>query len=412
MNNENDQGYGYLDANSSQQNLAWPVFAYAQPSDDVFAPQPPMGQRLGRPTDEFLVEQGMPLFALGPWSNNSSALRLFGQSTAAENDDNPPSTHVQTGRQSSHGYDQTPYHPMNEAGRANQPQPQSYAYVTGAELQEATPTPRSAYSPSERAPHSTERPTDATDAGTNAGDGSVEQKIRSFCNTKNYRYLKPRAEAHELSPHTSDMAEIQKKTPTRQFPGLFTSAAAANDALAVFQNLYRKPLRECTTPIEDESFPGSDEEMVAVVKSVFEAIVDWSYILEWKSALSREAKSQVARKLSAKGSGKEAKPDLDGLRPSPQELEKLLPSIDVQQKMILGQIPSDQTIEWVSWGIVHSKQLVKSLLTAGGGWKLRIVNCPRKEFRAKGNNRRVNAAKERQRRGMMRREQGVDEQGG
>lgn len=29
----------------------------------------------------------------------------------------------------------------------------------------------------------------------------------------------------------------------------------------------------------------------------------------------------------------------------------------------------------------HSKQLVKSLLTAGDGWKLRIVNCPKREFR-------------------------------
>ncbi|KAF4507783.1 hypothetical protein G6O67_004246 [Ophiocordyceps sinensis] len=47
----------------------------------------------------------------------------------------------------------------------------------------------------------------------------------------------------------------------------------------------------------------------------------------------------------------------------------------------------------------HSKQLVKSLLTAGDGWKLRIVNCPKREFRAKGNNRRVNAAKERKRQG-------------
>ncbi|KJZ79480.1 hypothetical protein HIM_00949 [Hirsutella minnesotensis 3608] len=51
----------------------------------------------------------------------------------------------------------------------------------------------------------------------------------------------------------------------------------------------------------------------------------------------------------------------------------------------------------VCFALKHSKQLVKSLLTAGDGWKLRIVNCPKKEFRAKGNNRRVNAAKERKR---------------
>ncbi|KND89596.1 hypothetical protein TOPH_05602 [Tolypocladium ophioglossoides CBS 100239] len=361
MNNQNDdESYGFFKANPPQDgSLAWPGFAYGQPSSDVFAPHLLMEQRPGEPKVEFLGDQGMPLFALGPWSNNSASgqepfeppLRLFGQSTTTENTCNLPMTNVQTGRQPSHDFDQTQYYPMNDAGCANQlqrqPRPQSYAYLAGAELQEATPR---------QGPGHGRRPTvDAEDGVSNAGNQSVEKKIRSFCNSKTYRYLKPRADAHQLSPGAADLIEAYNKSPTRQFPGLFASAAAANEALENFQNLYRKPLKECTTPIEDQTFPSTDEETVAVVKQVFEAIVDWSYILEWKSALSREAKSQVAKMLSTKGGGqKSAKPDLDGLRPSPEELEKLLPPIDVQQKLILGQVPRDQTIEWVSWGIVQA----------------------------------------------------------
>lgn len=249
---------------------------------------------------------------------------------------------------------------MNEAGRTNHRQrqtpPQSHAYVPGAELQVDTPGRTSAHdwSPSERGPSGNDSPV-ATD---DAGNQSMEQEIRDF-NSKSHRYLKPRAMAQQLSPRTADLAKAHKKSPARRFPGLFASAAEANEALESLQSLYRKPLKECTTPIEDETFPGTDGETVAVVKQVFEAIVDWSYILEWKSALSREAKAQVAAmsakdggKDSGNDSGKEATPSLDGFRPSPEELKELLPSIDVQQKLILGQIPSDQTVEWVSWGIV------------------------------------------------------------
>ncbi|GJN70700.1 hypothetical protein PLICBS_004758 [Purpureocillium lilacinum] len=161
-----------------------------------------------------------------------------------------------------------------------------------------------------------------------------------------------------------------------------------------------------------------DDRWVEVVKQVFDAIMDWSYILEWKSALDRESKAKAIEKLSKSGE-EEPCPGLEP-RPSVRDLNKLLPSVQAQQQRILGQVPSDQTIELLAWGVVeaavvsqqgvtqlptcfvlrHSKQLVKSILTAGDGWKLRIVNAPRKEFRAKGNNRRVNAAKEKQRQGL------------
>lgn len=277
-----------------------------------------------------------------------------------------------------------------------------------------------------------------------------------------------------LTDYDKTLAAQGALTPSGAFRNLFSSAAAASEALASFKNLCRKPQAECSTPIEDRSFPASDAETVVVVARVFAAIADWSYILEWKSALTRDAKNRVVRALRRSDAGA-AEPDSESLRPPPEELRRILSPVDVQQQRILGQVPSDQTVEWISWGIVvrccpcrggaedcaegrlagrhhlpagthaaamlmrgrrglgalplvlrprgcrllrpqgafpcaaapivadcvsqHSKQLVKSLLTAGDGWTLRIVNYPRKEFRAKGNNRRINAAKERQRHG-------------
>ncbi|KAM0465011.1 hypothetical protein ACHAPV_002004 [Trichoderma viride] len=45
------------------------------------------------------------------------------------------------------------------------------------------------------------------------------------------------------------------------------------------------------------------------------------------------------------------------------------------------------------FALTKSKQLVKSLLSAGDGWKLRIANNPRGELGHKGNNMKVNMNK-------------------
>ncbi|KAJ6443226.1 Elongated TPR repeat-containing domain protein [Purpureocillium lavendulum] len=239
---------------------------------------------------------------------------------------------------------------------------------------------------------------------------TIKEQLRRFWSPEEYRVLKPRVEVAQMAEHEADLIRSCKRRQTRQWQGYFRTMSAANEARAHLRELYRKPPRECTSPATDDTFPSSDEAMVAVVKQVFDAIMDWSYILEWKSALDRHEKVKAMEKLSEAGED-EMFPGLE-MRPSVVDLEKLLPSVPVQQQKILGQVPSDQTIELISWGVVeridaisfavkHSKQLVKSLLTAGDGWKLRIVNCPRKEFRAKGNNRRVNAAKEKQRQNLI-----------
>ncbi|PTB43547.1 uncharacterized protein TrAFT101_002107 [Trichoderma asperellum] len=45
------------------------------------------------------------------------------------------------------------------------------------------------------------------------------------------------------------------------------------------------------------------------------------------------------------------------------------------------------------YALTKSKQLVKSLLSAGDGWKLRIANNPFGELGHKGNNMKVNMNK-------------------
>ncbi|ODA82734.1 hypothetical protein RJ55_01243 [Drechmeria coniospora] len=227
---------------------------------------------------------------------------------------------------------------------------------------------------------------------------AIKEKLRDFWNLRENPISKPRIKVEGLAGHHHDLATKAKELQTGTFQGLFVDATAAENALMELGNLYRKPLRDVTVPAEDATFPTTADEMTAVVKKVFDAIMDWSYILEWKAAVSRNDKLRIMKRLTSAGGGTDHGLDVgpEGLRPPVEELLAILPSVKLQQQRILGQVPSDLIIELVSWGVVHSKQLVKSLLTAGDGWKLRIVNCPRKEFRAKGNNRRVNAAKERQ----------------
>ncbi|PHH82585.1 hypothetical protein CDD82_5510 [Ophiocordyceps australis] len=157
----------------------------------------------------------------------------------------------------------------------------------------------------------------------------------------------------QLRPHELELAQQSKRPATRQFQALFHDLLAANQALAALQTFSRKSTSECTTPISDDSYPATPQRILDEVHRVFDAINDWQYIVEWKSALSREAKTRVTRDLAlAAGT---ARPDMESLRPSSDVLDSLLPAIEEQQLRILGQVPTDQTIELISWGIVVAK---------------------------------------------------------
>ncbi|KAF4507781.1 hypothetical protein G6O67_004244 [Ophiocordyceps sinensis] len=183
------------------------------------------------------------------------------------------------------------------------------------------------------------------------GEQSMEGLIRSFCDPENQRLMKPRFSVQDLSADEAMLAHQSTLTQTRRFPALFATAATASAALGSFQSLFQKPEGDATTPLDDDTFPATDEAMAAAVERVFDAICDWTHVLEWKSTLSRDAKSRVTEALMARSHGRG---DPESLRPTDEELRGILPAIEVQQQRILGQTPSDQTMEWISWGIVEA----------------------------------------------------------
>ncbi|PHH79784.1 hypothetical protein CDD80_3777 [Ophiocordyceps camponoti-rufipedis] len=236
-------------------------------------------------------------------------------------------------------------------------------------------------------------PSSSTDTSpVRAREEELRRQVREFSSTDKTKLHKLRLRQESQDPYETILTAQANVAPTRQFPGLFLNAGAANQARSSLQTLMRPPNKECTTPADDPTFPVSDADMVAVVASVFNAICDWSYLLEWKSVLCRNARVRITDELVARRSGPGVgHTDAENIRPTSPELADMLPPLEVQQKKVLGQVPSDLAIECISWAIVLSKQLVKSLLTAGDGWILRIVNCPRKEFHFKGKNRQRNA---------------------
>lgn len=182
-------------------------------------------------------------------------------------------------------------------------------------------------------------------------DLTVKEQLKRFWNPEGgHRVLKPRVEVAPANKYEADLVKSGKRRQTRQWQGHFQSRSEAATAMETLQNLYCKPPQERTSWHEDGTFPTSDDRWVEVVKQVFDAIMDWSYILEWKSALDRESKAKAIEKLSKSGE-EEPCPGLEP-RPSVRDLNKLLPSVQAQQQRILGQVPSDQTIELLAWGVV------------------------------------------------------------
>ncbi|KAL7963756.1 hypothetical protein V8C34DRAFT_319445 [Trichoderma compactum] len=209
----------------------------------------------------------------------------------------------------------------------------------------------------------------------------------------------------------SEDFEIQKDSeskPTGIYKAYFHSVDVARKKLQRLLELYRKPKESCSFPFTDNTFPTSDDDKMIYIRNLFDAITDWSHFREWPQALKTEERNRIMDSMRRKQAGSgDAGADisLDDMRPSQEELESILPPLAEQQKKILGRLLSDQTIEWLCWELIRveamcyalrkSKQLVKSLLSAGDGWKLRIANNPQGELGHKGNNMKVNMNKNR-----------------
>lgn len=187
---------------------------------------------------------------------------------------------------------------------------------------------------------------------------SIIDEIDHFRHADKKRMIKSSINTVHLSPRSARIHKFSTIRQTRQFPSIFPTADVAKHALERFVQSHQKPFKDCSFPETDETFPNTDEERLGVVKSVFDAICDWSHILEWKAALPRKNRKAVleslvaARASSAGNAANARKSSIEDIQPTAEELASVMPSIEVQQKLVLGQVPSDQTIEWLAWGVV------------------------------------------------------------
>lgn len=174
------------------------------------------------------------------------------------------------------------------------------------------------------------------------------------------------------SSHTEVLALANEEPPTRQFRNLFGTAGNAQAALDQSIRLHRKPIKNCSFPTADESFPTGQDETIRCVKQAFDAMCDWSYILEWKATLPRQQGATIVSQILASReypespSSQQTNNPADEFQPTLGELADVLPPVEEQQKRVLGQVPSDQTMEWISWAIVVSLELINREEGRGG----------------------------------------------
>ncbi|EHK49160.1 hypothetical protein TRIATDRAFT_315502 [Trichoderma atroviride IMI 206040] len=148
------------------------------------------------------------------------------------------------------------------------------------------------------------------------------------------------------------------KLPTFEYQEYFHSPADANTKLRRLLELFRKSEDNCSNPSTDSTFPQSNEDKKRYVGKLFNAINDWENINEWSQTLVPEERNRVIdehrrMKEEANGATPDKKPNdipLDEMRPSRDEL----PTLDVQQKKILGRQLNDQTVEWLCWELIEA----------------------------------------------------------
>ncbi|GAB0133000.1 hypothetical protein EsDP_00001420 [Epichloe bromicola] len=166
--------------------------------------------------------------------------------------------------------------------------------------------------------------------------------------------------SNSTSSQTEILALAMEEPPTRQFRNLFGTAGKAQAALDQFIRLHRKPTKDCSFPSTDESFPTGQDETICCVKQAFDAMCDWSYILEWRATLPRQQRATIVSQLLTSRenpespSSQQTNNPADEFQPTLAELADVLPPVEEQQKRVLSQVPSDQTMEWISWAIVDA----------------------------------------------------------
>lgn len=185
---------------------------------------------------------------------------------------------------------------------------------------------------------------------------SVENEFNDISGPRRKKARKFSPTTAEITPENKAIQDKSKESPTRVFQELFKSKHHADKSLETIIELHRKPVSDCSFPADDESFPKTDEEYRQRVRQVFDAICDWSHILEWRTVLPKGQENRISAEFSQdrpeRRQGESMDDPLADFMPTEAELVKILPPVEDQQRRVLRQIPNDQTIEWISWGIV------------------------------------------------------------
>lgn len=179
------------------------------------------------------------------------------------------------------------------------------------------------------------------------------------------RIIKPQRnpELRDQTPEDCRISAAQMGSTSGKWTGYFQDTQDAKDKLARWLGFHRKLSSFCSFPHNDDTFPSTPEETQRLVKMVFSAITDWSNYREWTQAVEVSVKDNFIDELLAERRERHPKNfdepyeslkevSMEELRPSSQELLRILPSLQEQQKKILGREEPDITWEWISWLLV------------------------------------------------------------
>lgn len=213
------------------------------------------------------------------------------------------------------------------------------------------PSPLSVISPPSSVKSSSARKRDVSAAGFEKSPVAPKKRV-----------IKPHMTIKVDNSEDFEIKKDSEKAPTGVYQGYFRTFDVAKKKLQRLLEMYRKPKENCSFPANDDTFPTCDSDKMVYIKDLFDAINDWSNFREWSQALKTDDRNRIIDRLRRrKVEGDDAVPDrltdvsLDDMRPSQQELEALLPPLEVQQKKILGRLLSDQTVEWLCWELIVSE---------------------------------------------------------
>lgn len=137
------------------------------------------------------------------------------------------------------------------------------------------------------------------------------------------------------------LRKASMQPPTFRFQNLFGSAQAASQEMERLLELYRKTPEDCTDPMTDSTFPRCTRSKIAAVKQVFYAINSYMSLIQTPDA------EQGDEAVNGHPISRFVDHGLQTVQTS---------RVPRKKKNTSGRdsVPSDQAVEWISWGLVVS----------------------------------------------------------